>query len=179
MRKDSLGNDQAGRPWLEGFVGGVGGGLVVDFVAELVEYLGGKGLDGRRFLPGVEWQAGLVAGLGEEGIAVPGVFDGNLREQQAAPFAIGDQQAVAPDFNFGWSDRKKGREHAERKLEIGGLFGSNRPETGVFKGGGAGGFGDGAIERADWQGVANAAAELAIEINGGKDSARLSETLQK
>ena len=66
----------------------------------VAEDLGLESLDrsaGR--LPGIPRQAGLVAGMLEKRRAVPAVLGCDLGQQQAAPVAVADDQAVTADFD--------------------------------------------------------------------------------
>ena len=110
------------------------------------EHFSGECLDGCTFLPGIGRQAGLAAGLLEEGDAVPVVFDRNLGQEKAPMSGQADEEAVAPNFDGIGGDGLRGREYAEFDLQILGFLESDRTEAHVVKSGGAGGIGDRAID---------------------------------
>ena len=64
-------------------------------------------------MPGIQGQAGFAAGLFQERGAVPVVFGGDLREQEAAASCHGDEQAVTADFDGFGGNGLWGRQEAE------------------------------------------------------------------
>src|SRR5690348_3431401 len=69
-------------------------------IPSVSEHFGCEGLDEGAMAPGVGRESGLEADLFQEGFAVPAVLGGDLRQQQTAAGAVGDDQAVASDFNL-------------------------------------------------------------------------------
>ena len=124
--------------------------------------LGGKSLYGCGLAPGIQRQAGFAAGLLEKSFPVPTIFDGNLGQQQAAANAIGDEQAVAPDFHCLGKNRDQAGEYAQRNLQLRSFFQGHRQETGIVESGGAGSFRHGAIQRRDGQRIPDASPQLAM-----------------
>lgn len=55
--------------------------------------------------PRIGWKTGFSAGLLKECYAVPSVFNGNLRQEQASSGTKGDDQAMRADFNLFCCDR--------------------------------------------------------------------------
>ena len=70
---------------------------------------------------------------------------------------------------YGW------RENTEFDLEIGNFFSSYRLEARVLKCGGAGGFGDSAVDGAVGEDVANASTQFAVKVESCEYTARLGQ----
>jgi len=62
-------------------------------------------VDARAVPPGVRRQTGLGAGLREKRLGVPPPLGGHLRQQQAAPNPLLDDQSVAADLDAGRVNR--------------------------------------------------------------------------
>jgi len=139
------------------------------------EHFSGERLDGCASLPGIGRQAGLAAGLLEEGDAVPVVFDRNLGQEEAAVSGHADEEAVAPNLDCIGGDGLRDGENAEFDLELPGFLELDRMEARVVKSGGPGGIGYRAIDGADGKNVANASAKLSVEIERGECAARFGE----
>jgi len=129
--------------------------------------------------PGLRVQTSLVAGVLEEGLAVPVMFDGNLGQQQATARPERDHQAMTADFDFFRLNRSQPGEDAQRDLQFQGLGLGDRTEAGVLEGGGPGGISNRGVQGRDRQGVADAAAKVPTEVEGSKDAARLGKVRGK
>ena len=106
--------------------------------AALAEHLGDEPEDAGAGAPRVARQAGLHAGLREERVGVPLPFDGDLRQQQPAPEAPLDDQAVAADDDPGWVGRIHGLErpeHGDLEIDQAELGQPERREARVLEGG--------------------------------------------
>src|SRR5271155_3423544 len=90
------------------------------------------------------------------------MFDRNLGQQEAAASALGDDQAVTPDFHRLGMNREQKGEHAQRNVKPGSLLPCHRRETGIFEGGGTGGFGHGAIQRRNRHGITDASSKFTM-----------------
>ena len=132
----------------------------------VAEDLGGESLDGCGLAPGIQRQTRFAADLLQKSFPVPTVFDGNLGQQQAAASAIGDEQAVAPDFHCLGMNWEEAGEHAQRNLELQSFFLRYWQETGIFESGGAGRFGHGAIQRRDGRSITDASSQFAMKFAG-------------
>ena len=143
--------------------------------AGITEDFCGEGFYGCTLLPGVQRKSGFAAGLFEEGHAVPVVFDGNLRQKQAAVALHAYEKAVAADLDFvrrnwlGWS------ENAEFDLQAGRFFAVDGFKACVVEGGGAGGLSNGTIDGTGGEDVADASAELVLQIERGEYAARFAQ----
>lgn len=139
------------------------------------EHFSGEGFDGCSSFPGFGRQAGFAASLLEEGNAVPVVFDRDLGQEQAAISNHADEETVAPYFDGFGSDELRDRENAEFDLKVASLFERDRAKASVLEGGGSGSVGDGKKHGGDSLNIANASAELPIEIKRREYSARFGE----
>ena len=139
------------------------------------EYFCGKCLDQRAPFPRIRGQSSLAAGLLEEGDGVPLTLDRDLGQKKTTASDEGDQQAMAADLDGFGRDAFRRRQDAQFDLQISGLFERNRRKPRVLEGSGPGGVGDRAIDRADGKNIANASAQLAMEVERGKCAARFGE----
>lgn len=127
--------------------------------------------------PGVAGKPSLVAKLGQELLAIPTPFDGDLREEKAATTVVRDHQAVPADHDFISVNRRHRGKDADLDLETNGLFGIDGHEAWIFGSGGDCCFDDCLVQRIGCQYVPDAASEMSIEMKGGKRSAFLREVL--
>jgi len=80
-------------------------------------------------------------------------------------------------------NREQAREHTQGNFELGSFFFCHRREPRIVEGGGAGRFGNRAIQRSDGFGIANASPKLApnftqmfnFQIKSSEDAASLRE----
>lgn len=128
------------------------------------EDFGGEGFDGCAALPGIGGEAGFSAGFGEEALALPPPFNRDLRQQETAMAVVRDHEAVFADFDFLRRNGYDGRQDTDLNFELCGFSVADRKETWIFEGGGRCGLDDGEIERAHGNDVADAAAQLAIQM---------------
>lgn len=141
----------------------------------IAEYFRDKGLDGCAFLPCVEGQPGLAAGLLEESGAIPFVFDGDLGQEQAAAAVLSDEETVASDFDFFGVNRLRGRENAELDFEMRSFVRGYGRKAVVVESGGTRGFRDSTIDRTGGKHIANASAQLSKQIERSESAARFGE----
>ena len=96
----------------------------------------------------------------EKSCAVPAALDRDLGQQQAAAALPTDEQTVAADFDFLGANRLRGRQDAQLNFQMRGFFFGYGRETVVVKGGGAGGFRYGTVDRAGGLHVADTSAQF-------------------
>src|SRR5579862_7011898 len=137
------------------------------------EDFGGEGFQRGLALPGVRGQPGLAAGLLQEGLEVPAVLGGHLWQQQAATVSLGDEQPVFAQFDFPGFDGKERGKNADGNLQPRGLFAGDRKKAHVLESSGARGFNHRLKERGYRKDVADTAADLALQVKGGKTAAVL------
>ena len=65
-----------------------------------MEDFGGEGFQHCPDFPGIRRQAGFPAGLLQESLAVPMMFEGNLRQQESATPGKADQQSMPPNLDL-------------------------------------------------------------------------------
>src|SRR5258708_35346801 len=82
------------------------------------EDFGGEGFDRSSRFPGMRRQAGLAAGLFEEGDAVPAVLGGDLRQQQSALSGMGDDQSVTTDHDVLSANQIYRRKNTDRNPQM-------------------------------------------------------------
>lgn len=89
--------------------------------------------------------------------------------------AHADEQAMASDFDGFRSDGVGHGENTEFNLKVAGFLDRDWMESRVLEGGGAGGVRHGEIQSANGKNVADASAELAVQVDGRERPARLGE----
>ena len=93
----------------------------------------------------------------------PVVFDGDLGQEQAAPAAPGDHQAVLSDLDaFGIIDFYQGREDGDLVFQVFELGRRDRTEPRVFRRGVNGALDDGSVKRIDGFDEADASPQFAL-----------------
>ena len=102
------------------------------------------------FFPATGVHASLYAGLFEEGLSVPILFHGNLREEQAFVVCVLHEQAVAADldlFKAGYAAER--REDGDFVFEQRQLRRGDRVEARIAESGKGCGVADGEVKRLD------------------------------
>jgi len=127
--------------------------------------------------PSVRLQTSLPAGLSEESFAVPAPFDGDLGKQKAATATLGNEQPMPSDNNQSWINGLQRRKDTYIHFQISCFFSGYGWKPGIVECRRLSRFGNSSVEGIFHDDVSDTAAQFAVEVQGGKGAARLSDVL--
>ena len=136
-----------------------------------------KGLQFGAVLPGVRRQTSFQASLGEEGLAVPAPFDGNLGEQKAATITLRNHEAMASHDNVFRIDSLERGKNAYINLQVRRFFSGHSREARIVECGRLRRLSNCAVERVLDDDVADTAAQFAVQMQSCECTARLGKVL--
>ena len=116
-----------------------------------------------------------MAGLLEEGFAIPFVLDRHLWQKQPAPAMLADEKPVASNYDFFRSDGLGAGQNAELNLQFPRFGLGDGRKAAVVKGRGTGSFRDGPVQGARWHHISDAAAQLPVPVQRCESAARLGQ----